>query len=356
MGSLAKCLKRAGLAEADDQKQQFTQRLSSIETALKDAPTTGSADIARMEAPIDRGGFNLPSARSETMRSALKWLAISGGTALTAGVLLRLMRASGETARRRRIIKELDPYAGVPGREIHVPIATKRGEVKEAALWPWLLAAPATARMAGGHISDVAGRAMEKVKDVSEKAWAPSGRAIDAPWFLPALALGTVGAGYLGYSGVDKVLGSLRKRRARRELAKAKSEFEQALQVQRQQGTLAGGAGTKYSSVIGELVDILAGAHVSGELARQIETFTKEGAFDPTQTQRKWWHGSAGAATGGYLALLAVLGTLAAGGGYAFAKGREEKRRKHEAARGLLRRRRLAEPPRVIVEAVPSNA
>lgn len=360
MGSVARCIKRAGLGAADDQKQQFTERLSGIETSLKEAPATGDADVARMEAPIAQGGFNLPSAKSETMRSALKWLAISGGTALTAGVMLRLLRASGEAARRHKITKELDPYAGMPGREIHVPISTKKGGAKEAAVSPWLaglaVTAPAAARATGSHISDVAGKAWEKTKEVGEKAWAPSGRAIDAPWFLPAAALSTVAAGYLGYHGLDKVLDALRARRTRRTLAKAKREFEQALQVQHQQGALAGETGTKYSSLLGELVDVVANAHVSGELAEQIDTLVKAGALDPTQTQRKWWHGSAGAATGGYLALMAVLGSLALGGGYTFAKGREVKRRKHEAARELLRRRRLAEPPRVTVEATPSNA
>lgn len=359
MGTLAECIKRAEAAEADEKGQQFAKRLTGIETSLKTEPATGPGDIARMEAPIASGGFNLPSARSETMRSMLKWLAITGGTALTAGIALRLLRASGESARRRKIVNELSPYAGMPGREIHVPISVKRGAAKEAALFPWLagaaLAAPSIARTAGGHISDVAGRTWEKTKDISEKAWKPSGRAIDSPWFLPAAALGTAAAGYLGYRGLDKLLDALRARRERRSLAGAKKEFEQSLKVQRQQAELAGGAGVKYSSV-GEFVDILAEAHASGELADQVATLAKSGAIDPTQSDRKWWHGSAGAAAGGYLALLAVLGSAALGTGYTFAKGREERRKKHEAARDFLRRRSAAEPPRVTVEAVPANA
>jgi len=359
MGILAECIKRAELAEADDKGQQFAKRLTGIETSLKTEPATGPEDIARMEAPLARGGFNLPSARSETLRSALKWLTIAGGTALTAGVALRLLRASGEAARRRNIINELGPYAGMPGREIHVPIAVKHGAVKKAALVPWLagaaLTAPSVVRAAGGHISDVAGRAWEKTKDISDKAWAPSGRAVDAPWFLPAAALGTAAAGYLGYRGLDKLLDALRKKRTSRSIAGAKKEFERALTIQRQQAALAGDAGVKYSSV-GEFVDMLAEAHVSGELAEQVITLAKAGAIDPTQSDRKWWHGSAGAAAGGYLALLAVLGSAALGTGYSFARGREELRKKHEAARDFLRRRMSAEMPRVTVEAVPANA
>ncbi len=52
---------------------------------------------------------------------------------------------------------------------------------------------------------------------------------VEMPWALPALATGVLGAGYLGYKGVDSALGASKKNETESELNEAKSRYERAL-------------------------------------------------------------------------------------------------------------------------------
>jgi hypothetical protein len=356
MGAVAEIIKQAGELETALERKAFRERLKSIGAQLEE-PTTAGQDIARMAAPPTAGGFNLPTSGQESTRRALKWIGITGATAAAAGAILRALRAARENALRQRLVRQTTPYGGVPTREIHVPVIAKSAEAKEAAsMWPLaaLAAAPAAARAAGTHISDVAGEAAESAKDVGSRLFEAGGSPWHKPWFLPALLFGTVAAGAAGYKGLGGLFDKLRKRRVARDIAAARGEFESALKAQQEQASLAGQSGVKYSSLSAAVADVLAEANSTGELQYQIASLTKEAGFDPGKAEKPWYTGKGSAVLGAYLAALAATAALGGYGGYRWVKGREEKRKKHQAAAEYLRRRRLAEPPRVIVE--PSYA
>lgn len=356
MGSVAKLIKQAAFLDERVSKEEYAKQLEGIKSKIKGLPETASGDITRMAAPIERGGFDLPTSSEETMRRALCWLAILGGTGLTVGAAMRLARATGEGARRKKLVKEFTEYAGPSTREVHVPVGIpKRASIAGTVAG---MAIPATAVGAVAAPSIVrsgvegAGKAYEAVKDIGSRMWEPSGRATDAPLMLPAAVLGSIAAAYLGYHGTGAVIDALREKRMKRQISRAKKEFEQALAEQYRQSELAEAAGVKAGAVLPSMLDIVARAHVSGELAEQIATLNKQAADEDPTADRPWWQGSLRTSSGAYLALLALLGTVAFGGGYHFSKSREEKRKKFEVSRELLRRRGLAEPPYVTVEPV----
>ena len=355
MGSLAKLIKQAVPAPATQMPEEFMSRLERLEQEAG-APTTGKADLARMTT------LNLPTAGQESWRRTLKWLAVSGAGAATLGALLRLLRARSESGRRQRLIAEMNPYLGMPSREITIPlISPKQASAiktlfKEAGiLLPALavsaLAAPAVMR----GVSSGVGQAIEPVKargrGLAEHLFAQTGRVSDNPWFYPALLAVTAVSGYAGYKGLDYLLDRMREQRSRRTIGQARQEFEQALRTQYEQSELSERAGVKLSAAqLGLVADAFGKAHVSGELTAQLATLEKAGAEEEEGKLTSMTRGLGSKALGLYLTALAVLTTAGAFGGYHAIKGREVQRRKHEAAKDILYRRQLVSPPLVTVE------
>lgn len=352
MGILAALVKQA--APTTRMPEEFMSRLEQLEQEAG-APTTGEADLAQMSAA------NLPTTGQESWRHALKWLAVSGATAATVGAALRLLRARSESKRRERLVSELDPYLGMPLREIAVPIAApKRSNVdiallKEAgvllpALGVSALAAPSLMRGAGSNVGQVAESMKEKGHGLARHLFERTGNASDNPWFYPALLAATTVAGYAGYKGLDALLNTMRERRSSRTIDQAKQEFEQALRTQYEQSGLAEQAGVKTSAdQLGLIADAFGRAHVSGELAEQLATLEKVG-FDEEGKLTSTTRGLGNKALGLYLTALAVLTAAGGVGGYQYVKSRETGRRKYEVAKDILRRRQLARPAMVTVE------
>ncbi|KKN22197.1 hypothetical protein LCGC14_0917710 [marine sediment metagenome] len=357
----AEAVKDAGLADPSLHPQQFLTALEQLRERATE-PTTAAADIARMEAPTEAGGFGLPSASREAKARSFKLVGKVGLGAAAIGVLLRLLRAGAEKARHTELVSKFEPYAGMPTREIRVPFAVKKSEhEKQAGLTLPLLAgtaltAPTAARLAKLRAGDILGRGAEQVRRGLGHLFATTGSPWDNPWLYPAALVGGIGATYTGYKMLDALLEKLKERRMGRELETAREEFEEALQTQYQQSELAGPTGTKYSAagMVGFMADVLAKSHVSGELDEQLNSLTKMAQdFEPGKERGAFYRHTRGLgskAFGLYLAALTALALTGGAAGYHFAKSRETKRKKYEAAAEYLRRRRLTRPPRVTVE------
>lgn len=354
----AEAIKDAALPSPSGQPAAFLQELEKIRTRARE-PATAPADIARMRAPAEFGGFGLPSAREEGRTRALGLLGKIGIGAATLGAILRLLRAGAERARHEELSEFADPYAGAPTRDIRVPFSVVEKGGEKTAGWALpiaagaTVAAPTVARAAGTGLSELAGRGAEGVERGAGHLFRSTGSPWDEPWVYPAAIAGSIGATYLGYKTIDALLGALKRRRAARELEEAKTEFEEALAAQHRQSELAGQAGVKYSAAgaVGCMADVLARSHLSGELDEQLEKLAA--AFEPTEERGPLWRytrGLGSKAFGVYLAALTALTLASAAGGYHLAKSREGKRKQYEAAKELLRRRRVSEPPQVAVE------
>jgi hypothetical protein len=352
MGAVAEIIKAAETKQAVD-PAAMAERLSELQQRVSAMPRASESFGALSKVT--------PTAKQESRRNALKWLAITGVGAAGIGALLRAMKAGHENRRRERLIEDIDPYAGMPGREITIPLphTAKTASAKEAGiLGPAVITAataPAAARAVGSSAGGIWESLKRKVGKGYEHLFAPTGSPWDDPWFLPA-AIGTgLGAGYLGYSKLDKLLEARREARAEREMSKARKEFEDALRSQYMQSELleqagkgrpklsdSGEGGFKFASAMGRVADAFAQAHVSGELEEQFASMEKSAQGVPEQPQGFGWHslkGSGRKALGAYLAALALLTAAGAGAGYSFVKGRETKRRKHDIARDIMRRR-----------------
>jgi hypothetical protein len=362
MGAIAELIKAA------EEKQAISP---SVVADKLDVLQRHASSLPPVSEALQSLSQKAPTAEQESGRSALKWIAITGLGAAGVGALLRLMRARREAASRRKLYDEVDPYAGVPGREITVPIPKmpKQGMDKSAAGLALPAAAiaaasaPAAMRAAGTSVGGLWEKAKGGVTRGFEHLFAPTGSPFDAPWFLPTAIAAGLGGGYLGYKQLDKVLEKMRERRSERQLAAAKQEFEEALRTQYREAELAeratkGGrrvsgveseGGFKFSSagMMGFVADTFAQAHVNGELEEQFASLEKSAQTDESGG---WTKGLGRKSLGAYLAMLAILAAAGGAAGYSFVKGREPERRKHELAKEILRRRSLATPPTVSVE------
>ena len=363
MGAVAKILKAAETKQAAD-PAAMAERLSELQERVSALPTsTGSlGELSKVA----------PTAEQESRRNALKWLAVTGAGAVGVGAILRALKAGHERRRRERFIEDIDPYAGMPGREITIPLPhmAKTSSAKEAGiLVPALAAAaaaPAAARAAGSGVGNIWERLKGGTRRGVSHLFASTGSPWDEPWFLPAAIVAGLGGGYLGYSKLDKLLEARREARSGRETAKARKEFEEALRAQYTQSELLEQAGKKqpklkapdeggfkFAGAMGMVADAFAQAHVSGELAEQFASMEKsaQGGLEPPRGFG--WHsfkGSGRKALGVYLAALALLTAAGTGAGYSFVKSREVKRRKHDIAKDVMRRRALTTPPTITVE------
>jgi len=332
MGALAETIKAAEAKEAAGLSDTLNllQREADVPVGDKSLSTLQSAGI--------------PTAGDESKRRLWKWVAGIGGTTLALGAALRLMRAAGESARRKELLEDVDEAAGAPGREVTIPIPRKKkASLEKQAIWPWLAAGAVAAPSALSALGETAGSAWRKTKETVGKGYEhlfePTGSAFTNPWTLPLMYLTGIAATYGGYKLTDALISKLQKRRRAKELGRARSEFERALSTQFSE---------KPASIIGAAVDGVAQAYVDGTLEKQAATVTQ-----PAGTEQSWWEsarGGGGAALGGYLALLTLLASLGAAGGYHWIKKRETPRRKYEAAKELLLRRQLAAPPKVTVD------
>jgi len=365
MGVVADFIKAAETKQAVDPASMLS-RLTKLEERASSIPSA-SSELKSLSKTV-------PTSEQESTKNALKWLAISGAGAAGLGALLRYVRSRNEGERRQKLMEDIDPYGGAPGRDITIPLpGAKRASLEKAAagaLVPAAIAAataPAALRTAGSSIGEL----WEDIKGGTRKGFehlfAPTGSALDKSWFLPAALAATMGAGYLGYKGLDKRLERSRGERAERTLAKAKKEFEDALKAQYEQSELleaaskkrpsrsleAADGGFKFASALGMVADAFAQAHVSGELDAQFATLEKSAQDGEEQPEGFGWQSFKGGgrkALGAYLATLALLGAAGAGAGYSFVKGREKSRRKYDIAKDIMRRRALSTPPTVSVE------
>lgn len=334
MGALAETIKAAESKVSVDLSKTLDLLQREAETPV------GEQSMAALQAA------GVPTAREESKRRLYKGVLGVGAGALAFGALLRLLRSAGESTRRKELLTDIDTAAGRPGREVTIPIPDKRKQASEksAAAWPWLLGTAALAPSAVQALGESAGSAWRKTKETTGKGFEhlfePTGSALTNPWTAPLGLMASIAALYGGYKLTDKLLAKLQERRREKELARAQSAFEHALSQQFTE---------KPGSIIGAAVDGVAQAYVDGELEKQAQTVTP-----PTGTEDdSWWQklrGGGGAALGGYLALLTLLASLGAAGGYHWIKKYETPRRKYEAAKELLLRRQLAAPPTVSVD------
>ena len=364
MGAIAELIKAAENKEAAGSAATLKQ-LEALQRRADAIPPASEAFTSLSQ--------KTPTSEEESRRNALKWIAIAGAGGAGLGVLLRTLRAGREAVGRRRLLEEADPYAGMPGREITIPLP-KFSEPKEAMaksavgmLLPAAIAAatiPTAARAAGSDIGGMWDAAKGGVSRGVEHLFSSTGSPWDSPWFLPAAIGAGLGAGYLGYSQLDKVLEKVRKNRSTRHVEEAKQEFEDALRTQYREADLAekatkgtrrsGGndGGFKFSAagMMGFVADAFAQAHVNGELQEQFNSLEKS-ALDE-EGSSSWTKGLGRKSLGAYLAALALLTVAGGTAGYSYAKSREPERRKHQIAKELLRQRAMSVPPTVSVEAV----
>lgn len=348
MGALAELIDAATHEKSAVSRERLLHMVGAAEQTAHQ-PTTGAADLSQMSQTI-------PTTQQEAFRRSMQWLATAGVTAATAGVLLRALRAARESGGRKRLLEELAPESTSLGGEqtLELPVIKKT-----AAVWPWLtaatLVAPTALRAAGSSVGKATEEAGESVHAGMRHLFTPTESPLTHPWVIPAITATVAASGLLGYKVLDRMLENRRESRATRDMTRAKREFENALRSQYRESELAEQAGVKTSADItaGIVVDALAQAHASGELAAQLATLQKQAAIPGSEdegTLSKWTRGAGGTGTGMYLTLLALLGTLGAAGGYSFVKSREEPRKKYEVARDVLRRRLLSQPAKVTVE------
>lgn len=349
MGTLAEIIKQAA-PEADEATSAFLSRLNKLEGAAA-KPGDAGEDLTYMTEQL-----GLPTVKQEMWQNTLRTLARAGLTSAQLGALLRAMRAQSEEANRKRLLTDLGAFEGdVPGRGVRAPITAKMASLT----LPVLLGTAATstgARAIGSSVDKMFEGLKEQGSALGEHLFAQTGKATDNPLFYPLLLASIAAGGYGGYKELDTHLGQMRKSRAAREIEQAKKEFERALSTQYQQAQMAQDAGVKISSQhAGYVVDGLARAHVSGELAEQLATLEKGAAEigDEPQTEEKqpWTYGAGNKALGIYLATLALLAAAGAGAGYHGVKAHETPRRKYDVATELLRRRALSSPPIITTEA-----
>ena len=333
--------------------------MGALAETIKAAESKASVDLSKTldllqqeaEAPVGAQSMaalqaaGIPTASEESKRRLYKGVLGVGAGALAFGALLRLLRSAGESSRRKELLADIDMASGRPGREVTIPIPgrQKQAAEKQAAAWPWLLGTAALAPSAVQALGESAGSAWRKTKETTGKGFEhlfePTGTALTNPWTAPLGMLAGIAALYGGYKLTDRLLEKMQERRREKELARAQSAFERALGQQFTE---------KPGSIIGAAVDGVAQAYVDGELEKQAQTVMPAIGSDDS-----WWQqarGSGGAALGGYLALLTLLASLGAAGGYHWIKKYETPRRKYEAAKELLLRRQLAAPPTVSID------
>jgi len=363
MGAVAELIKAAELKQAVD-PSAMASKLDALQQRATKMPSAADslASLSKLT----------PTAEQESRNNALKWIAATGIGAAGLGAILRGLRSHREGTRRKKLIEDIDPYAGMPGREITIPLPhTKKSSVEKKAnpLIPAAIAAataPSVARAAGSSVGDVWEKTKGGVRKGFEHLFAPTGSAFDNPWFLPGALAAALGGGYLGYSQLDNLLEGRREERAARQMARARKEFEDALRAQYRESELfeqagknrpklSDGGSFKFSAagMMGVVADAFAQAHTAGELDAQFASMEKEAQDLPEEQQGFGWNsfkGSGRKALGAYIAALAVLTAAGGAAGYSFVKGREGTRRKHEMAKDVMRRRALATPPTVTVE------
>lgn len=358
MGAVSELIKAAEEKQAVSPASMM-QQLTDLQQRASQVPPASAALGALSQ--------KVPTASEESKRKALKWIAIAGLGSLGVGALLRALR-SGTAGTTQSITDDADPYAGMPGREITIPLphmAKKSAVAIPAAVIA--AAAPSAARAAGSSVGGLWERLKGGVGEGVEHLFAPTGSPFDNPWFLPAALAAGLGGGYVGYSQLDKLLEKRRKSRMQRQIEAAKQEFEDALKTQYRQSELLEGIGKskpkslpepegnfKFSAagMMGVVADAFAQSHVAGELAKQFESLEKEAQMPEDQQGFGWqsFKGAGRKAMGAYLAALALLTAAGGAAGYSLVKSREGKRLKHEAARDVLRRRAVGTPPTVTVE------
>lgn len=368
MGILAELVKAAEEKQAVD-PTITAQKLEELRQRIAAAPPASEA-LGALERAV-------PTSESESTRNALKWLAITSLGSAAVGALFRAIRAGRESSRRRQLEREIDPYRGIPGREITIPLPHMKrlsGEKKASIAVPAAIAAatgPAALRAAGGSVGESWENLKGQVSRGMEHLFTPTGSPFDKSWFLPAAIGASLVSGYLGYSELDKLLDRLREKRVSRQMARARREFEDALRAQYREAELAEEAtkgrkgspsgGFKFSAagMMGFVADAFAQSHINGEFQEQLamlEKSAQQSQSQPqSQPQESVWQSLKGGgrkALGVYLATLALLSAAGAGAGYSLVKSREPRRRKHEIAKEILRRRAIATPPTVTVEPV----
>jgi hypothetical protein len=337
MSAIAEVIKAAEAETADE----FRKALELLESRA--ATPAGGESVAALQS---RG---IPTAREETNRNVYKWIAGLGGGALAFGAALRMLRAIGETARHKELLKEFDPRSAQTA-NVAIPMPKKASEEKSAIIGPLLAGAalgPSVLRMLG----ETAGGAWRGTKETVRKGFEhltePTGSPATSPWGIPLITLAGLASVYGGYQLTDSLISKLRESRRSREMGKARKEFEDALRSQ-----FAESEETEHAGIsVAAAVDGLAQAYVSGELQEQLSALVKASAEEPAaEGGLPFTRGLGNVGLGTYLTFMALLAAAGGLGGYHFIKSREVPRKKYEAAKEFMLRRQLGEPATVSVE------
>ena len=332
MGALYDIIKEAAesgdTAFLEDMLNQQAEAGESPNTQLDDLvsstekmPTYLDKDNPAGDAMAMRKYF--PTSQEENRQRMLYWLKVIGGTGLGVGALMSLLQGGGSMSQ----MSSMTPFAAMPRREMPIQL-------------------PKVA--AAGFTEDPKGWLMDKLHGA--KTWAgelfeQTDSPLTNPLFLPAATTLGVAGVYGGTKLVSALLKKLRERRMKREMDKAKAEFQGALQAQYSASKNAGACD------INDAIDALSQAYASGELMRQCESLEKaakeenESPFD----ERGRHVGAGNTGIGVYLSLMALLGMGGIAGGYAFAKRNDPERERIKALERALRRRQLAAPPQFVV-------
>jgi len=285
----------------------------------------------------------MPTSGQEALNTGLKYTGIIGGAGASLAALASLFGHLQSVKRRQNLMSSV--FSRGSGREVSVPFkfaADADGLTKEsvgigtAALVAALIGAPMAYNWGKKHVS--------KAPGIVRDAFTPTSNPLTHPLAVPLMIGGGVALTAGSYKLFDHLFSKMRERRRKREMDNAETEFQSSLRAQYE---------SPKAASIGEAIDGLAEAHISGELQQQLSTMEKGAlsASDVDPTKPAPWYQGVGSGAVGLYATLALL--LAVGGGmgaYSMAKKRDTSRRRHTALERALRRRAMSSPPQFIVE------
>lgn len=350
MGTLAESVKSAEAKVAAEinmfeaPKPQLSGRRGKLYRSFSDYMQRANRDPYKDLMNLSR---YMPTSGQEALNTGLKYTGIIGGAGASLAALASLFSHLQTAQRRQNLMSSV--YNSGTGREVSVPFKfaanddegiTKEGVgLGTAAIIAALVGTPLLAYNWGAkHVS--------KVPGIVRELFTPTSNPLTHPLAVPLMIGGGAALTAGSYKLFDHLFDKMREKRRKREMDDAEKEFNTSLRAQYE---------SPKAASIGEAIDGLAEAHVSGELQQQLSTMEKgalsdmEADADPTKPA-PWYRGMGSGGVGLY-ATLALLLALGGGvGAYSVAKKRDNSRRRQIALKNALRRRAMASPPQFIVE------
>jgi hypothetical protein len=311
--------------------------------ALRNIQKDPYADIRRLSQ-------FMPTSGQEAMRTGLKYTGAIGGAGAGLAALASLLGHLQAVERRNRLMRDVFRVGGVPGREMPVPFKFASDEGMEKQGVGLGTAALVSALIGVPLLYGLGSSGLRHGKKVWRDMFTPTSNPLTHPAAVPLVLGGSVALTAGSYALFNKLFERMRKRRREREMEQAEKDFESALRSQYE---------SPKAASIGEAVDGLAEAYVSGELREQLGTLEKRAQYgelppsdlNPDPFEPDPWYKGWGSGAVGLYATLALLLALGGGmGAYTLAKKRDISRQKRKALEQALRRRALASPPQFVVE------